>query len=149
MFLPPANCTVDIYRGFNRLAPYPKAGSQPAISGVSGYITQHVRCGRFGSALHHENPPHWTTVLLLPPNTDIREGYNYEFNVPDYSQADTVIVPDYPIPGRCTAFMVVFVTRVFRGQAGDHWRCVLDRCLTQDSCFGNRTLDLTDFGPFG
>jgi hypothetical protein len=128
----PINANVDIYRGFYAGHPYPGTGAQPAVKSVGGYIRHHVRNGRFG----YGSFLHWTTLLYLPLGTDIRSAYNTELNTWNPDAADTVILADYPMSGWCTAFLVVLVQRVNRGQAGDCLRVHLDRMAPiQGLCF--------------
>jgi hypothetical protein len=119
--LPPPNSLLDIYRGFSAGSPYPPSSATPAASGLGGYLRPHVRNGRFGSAAGL----HWTHLLLLPDGVDIRSAYNSELNMIVPANADTVLVPDYPLPGWCTAFYVVLVQRI-RGEQ-NFLRVCLDR----------------------
>lgn len=135
MALPvPPNVTVDIYRTFLATQPYPLAGSKPDVPQVPGYLKQHVNNGKFG----YQFPKlKWTTLLLLPPGTDIRSAYNsWTGPAEPTASGDTVIIRDYPIPGACTAFYVVLVQRWDRGTANDHYRVYLDRMQPrQGGCF--------------
>jgi hypothetical protein len=117
------NARVDIYRGFNAANPYDPPQRPAAATGIAGLLRPHVRNGRFGY-----------NALVLPLGVDVRSAYNGQLNSFNAANADTVIVPDYPIPGRCTAFVVVLVQRVDRRGVGDHQRCYLDRCLPAASC---------------
>jgi len=119
----PINVTLAIYRGFNAASPYPSEGTSPAVAAVRGHIRHHVRHGRFGSAAGL----HWTHVLHLPAGTDIRSAYDTQLTAPTPAQADTVVVPDYPAPGWCTAFVVVLVQRVQRGRGDASLRVYVDR----------------------
>jgi hypothetical protein len=127
----PINATVSIYRGFNVNNPYPTALMSPAVPAVGGHLKQHVRNGRFGRAA----TLHWTTVLYLPPGTDIRSAYNSQLNSWQPANADTILLADYPILGWCTAFLVVLVQRIHRGTPDDCLRVHLDRMQPrQGSC---------------
>ena len=97
MSLPlPANVTVNIYRTANPSSPYP--GGSPAVSGVPGYLKPAAPNGRFGSAQWLK----WTHILYLPPGTDIRDAYNSQLDpARDNTVADTVILADTAVPGRC------------------------------------------------
>lgn len=120
MALPPPNVTFDVYTGFNPAGPYAPAG--PArLCGQQGHLRQHVRNGRFGF-VGYGRPLHWTTLLLLPQGTDVRNGWDGNAGVYREAGGDTVLVHDYPVPGTCSAFVVVFVQN--RGGA---LRCYLDR----------------------
>ncbi len=125
------NVLVDIYRGFNAANPYNPPQQPAAASGVAGLLRPHVRNGRFG---YNAIALHWTTLLVLPTGADIRSAYNSQLNSFNSANADTVIIPDYPIPGRCTAFLVVLVQRTGRGTADDQLFCYLDRCQPADTC---------------
>ncbi|MBL8792903.1 MAG: hypothetical protein JNM56_03290 [Planctomycetia bacterium] len=119
----PVNAVVDVYRGFNAANPYPGGGSTPAVEGARGHLKQHVRHGRFGSAAGLK----WTTVLYLPPATDVRSAYDAQLNAWTPANADTIVLPDYPREGWCTAFLVVLVQRMHRGTAAECLRVCLDR----------------------
>jgi hypothetical protein len=119
--LPPPNSVINIYRGFSGASPYPSPSATPAATGVAGHLRHHVRNGRFGSAVGL----HWTHIIFLPDGVDLRSAYNSELNAIVPANADTVLVPDYPLPGWCTAFYVVLVQRV-RGEE-PFLRVCLDR----------------------
>ena len=119
----PVNAVVDVYRGFNAANPYPGSGSTPAVEEARGHLKQHVRHGRFGSAVGLK----WTTVLYLPPGIDVRSAYDSQLNAWTPANADTVVLADYPIPGWCTAFLVVLVQRLRRGTSAECLRVCLDR----------------------
>lgn len=123
MSLPtPANVTVDIYRTANLSNPYP--GGSPAVSGVPGFLKPVVETGRSGTA----NWLHWTHILYLPPETDIRDAYNSQLDpARNNTLADTVILQDSAVAGRKTAYYVVFVEVVARGSPAQHLRVYLDR----------------------
>ncbi len=87
--------------------------------------------GAFG---FNDDGLHWTNVLVLPTGTDIRSAYDSQLNPLNAANADTVIVPDYPIPGRCTPFVVVLVQRGGRSGAADVLTCYLDRCQPAVTC---------------
>lgn len=119
----PVNVTADVYRTFSASSPYPVASTPAAVAQVPGHIRQNVRLGRFGSGQFL----HWTHVLYLPPGTDIRSAYGSQLNSWPASQADTVVIAGYPDVGWCTAFLVVLVQRINRGNPGDCLRVYLDR----------------------
>jgi hypothetical protein len=128
MSLPgPSNVAVDVYRGYNPADPYSPPNQPAALTGVPGVLKNHMRNGRFGYVLGGNVAIWWTNVLLVAPGTDVRSAYNSELNSFSEANGDTVMVPDYPIAGTCTAFVVVMVQRVSRGTAGDYLRCYLDR----------------------
>src|SRR4051794_20770110 len=127
----PPNCTADVYRGFNPSNPYAPPHRPAALTGISGHLRRDAEAGRFGyfagAAQNAAAPLHWTNLLLVPVGTDLRSAYNAELNAFGEANGDTVMVPDYPTPGTCTAFVVVLVQRVGRGSPGDHLRVHLDR----------------------
>lgn len=126
--MPPPNSVLNIYRGFNASSPYPSSSTTPAASGVAGFLRHHVRNGRFGRAVGL----HWTHVLNVPVGVDIRSAYNSTLNAIVPANADTVLVPDYPLPGWCTAFYVVLVQEI-RG-AQPFLRICLDRMQPRLGC---------------
>jgi hypothetical protein len=127
----PINTTADVYRGFTATAPYPDGSVPPAVSGIGGHLKHHVRHGRFGSALDL----HWTHAFYLPLNTDVRCGYNSQLNAWAPANADTLVVADYPIPGWCTAFLVVLVQKAKRNTPHECIVAYLDRMQpVQGSC---------------
>lgn len=119
------NVTLDIYRTFSAANPYPIQGTKAAAAGVSGRLRPHVQRGRFG----FQDPKiKWTHLLELEAGVDIRSAYNSWTGPSEPSgNADTVLVKDYPIVGRCSAFYVVLVQRSGRGQADEHLSVYLDR----------------------
>jgi hypothetical protein len=119
------NVILDVYRGFDAGQPYPPDGTVPALTNVTGFLRHHVKAGKFGYPPWHL---YWTHVLTVPPGTDIRSAYNSELNALDSSKADTILLSDYPVAGRCTAFMVVLVQEINRGSPGAVLRIFLDRC---------------------
>lgn len=128
----PVNAVVDVYRGFNVTNPYPGSGATLAVRGARGHLKHHVRHGRFGSAADLK----WTTVLYLPPGSDVRSAYNSQLNAWTPANADTVVLADYPIAGWCTAFLVVLVQRLNRGTLAECQRVCLDRLKPrQGACF--------------
>lgn len=128
MTLPlPPNCTFDVYRGYSASHPYNPPSLPAALVGQQGVLRHHVRNGRFGYVLSGEVKLYHTSVLFVSVGTDVRSQYNSEQNTFSESGGDTVMVYDYPVPGTCTAFVVVMVQRVGRGGAGDYLRCYLDR----------------------
>lgn len=123
MSLPmPVNVTVDIFRTADPGSPYP--GGSPAVAGVAGHLRPAATNGRLGSAEFLK----WTHILYLPPGTDVRDAYNSQLDpARDDTIADTVILADSTIDGRKTAYYVVFVEVVARGNAAHHLRVYLDR----------------------
>jgi hypothetical protein len=105
----PPNVTVAIYLGFNPNTPYPQPGTQAATAAVAGYLKHHMKNGRFGRNAFNL---HWTHKLFLPDTVDIRDAYNSLLNGEATTNADTVLLGDYPLTGFCCAFMVVLVQRV-------------------------------------
>jgi hypothetical protein len=121
MALPPPNVTFDVYTGFNPANPYAPPDVPARLCDQQGFLRQHVRNGRFGF-VGYGQPLHWTTLLLLPLGTDIRDGWDGNTNIYREANGDTILMHDYPVPGTCSAFVVVFVQN--RGGA---LRCYLDR----------------------
>ena len=117
------NVIYDLYRGFNPNNPYAPPGGITVACELNGELVHHVRHGRFGTGKYL----HWTNVLMVPEETDIRSGYNSQLNAFNAGNADTVIVHDYPIPGWHSAFLVVDVQVMSRGLTGVYRRCYLDR----------------------
>jgi len=117
--------TINIFRGFNKNAPYSVSGSPIT---ASGQLKQNVEDGRFGFL---PNGLLWTTVIDLPQPTDIRDGWNSFISAMVPANADTVLIQDYPIPGWCTAFMVVAVQRRGRLTPANSLRAYMDRCTPQ------------------
>ncbi len=121
MALPAPNVTFDVYTGFNPANPYAPPTVPARLCNQQGFLRQHVRNGRFGF-IGYGQPLHWTTLLLLPPGSDVRDGWDGNANVYREANGDTILMHDYPVPGTCSAFVVVFVQN--RGGA---LRCYLDR----------------------
>jgi len=121
------NAVVDIYRGFNAASPYPVVTTPIAVASVAGHLRHHVRHGRFG----HGTSLRWTHVLYLAPDVDIRSAFNSHLNAWQPANADTVLLADYPVAGWCTAFFVVLVQRLNRGETGECLRVCLDRLQPQ------------------
>src|SRR5581483_3232482 len=76
----------------------------PAATDVPGYLRHHLEAGRFG---YQAAGLAWTNVLLVDADVDVRDAYASQLAGGDPADADTVLVRDYPIAGRCTAFRVV------------------------------------------
>ncbi len=123
------NCTFDVYRGFNPANPYMPPNTPGAFCGLAGIVKQHVRNGRFGyfGGVQANAPVHWTTVLLVPTPSDIRDAYDTQINADTIDAGDTIMMHDYPTTGTCCAFVVVAVQRVDRGGPGDYLRVYMDR----------------------
>jgi hypothetical protein len=114
------NVTFDVYQGFNASSPYPADGSKPKVERVAGLLRHQVKAGRFGIAPWNA---YWTHLMLVSLGTNARDAYNSQLVAAQVSQADTILVSDYPIAGRCTAFLVALVQR-----SRDQLRLYLDRC---------------------
>lgn len=126
------NAVVDVYRGFRADRPYPGGADLPALRNVRGYLREAVGRGRLGQGLYLR----WTTLLDVPLGTDLRSAYNTQINSWEPEDADTIVLADYPIPGWCTAFLVVQVQRINRGTINDCLRVYLDRLQPrQGPCF--------------
>jgi|SRR6516225_6459532 hypothetical protein len=118
----PSNCKVDIYRTANPNAPLPAGAA--AVPQVPGYIKPMVTNGRFGSATWLK----WTHVLILPPNTDVRDAYNTQLDPNrNNNAADTIVVTDSTTPTTKTPYYVAFVEQAFRGTNLNQLRVYLDR----------------------
>jgi hypothetical protein len=63
-----------------------------------------MKSGRFG---YKDNNFYWTYELLTSLSLDIREAYNSQNGVWTPSQADTILINDWPVTGRCAVFYVV------------------------------------------
>src|SRR5260370_882963 len=117
----PSNVSVDIYRMANPNNPLP-TGS-PAVPGVQGFLKPVLQTGRYGSAQYLK----WTHILILPPNTDIRDAYNTQLDpARNNTQGDTVVLTDSGGVNK-TPFFVVFVELAFRGTPLAQIRVYLDR----------------------
>jgi hypothetical protein len=103
----PPNCTLDIYRGFNKNDPYSVTNRPPDIPQVKGFLRPHVKNGRFG----FNQRVYWTNLLYLDTGTDIRSGYNSFLTTISDTTADTVVISDYPIDMVDTAFYTMMVQR--------------------------------------
>lgn len=117
----PSNVTVDIYRNANPGNPVPQGS--PAVAGVQGFLKPVVQTGRHGTAQYLK----WTHILILPPNTDIRDAYNTQLDPNrQNSNADTVVLTDSGGVNK-TPFYVAFVEQAFRGTSQAQLRAYLDR----------------------
>jgi hypothetical protein len=146
MLNPTPNATVDIYRGVTLAAPYPFQMQQPAVSGVRGVLKHHLQNGRFG---YNAANLHWTHLLLVEPETDIRSAYNSQLGTFTAANADTVVLKDCPQgSGNCCAFMALMVQRARRGQADEHLRVYLDRFQPRlGSCY-QKNCDQCKIAPY-
>lgn len=128
------NVIFDIYRGFNAAHPFPLQGITPAAAGLLGHLRHHVEPGRFG---FQDGKIKWTHLLELDSGVDIRSAYNsWTGPAETTSDADTVLIKDYPLVGRCTVFYVALVQRCRRGQSDEHLRVYLDRLQPRSTgCF--------------
>lgn len=117
----PSNVTVDIYRMANPQMPVPQGN--PAVPGIKGYLKPVVQTGRHGTAQYLK----WTHILILPPNTDVRDAYNTQLDPNrQNNSADTVVLTDSGGVNK-TPFYVVFVEQAFRGTPLAQIRVYLDR----------------------
>jgi hypothetical protein len=120
MALQRANTTCDIYRNINA----PPAA--PDVAGVKGYLTPDF-AGPHRAAVVTGTIQRWTHVLLVPPATDVRDGYPSAPPGPGEESTpgtqDHVYVPDK----NGTKFEVIFVERLGRGTAADAKRVYLQR----------------------
>jgi hypothetical protein len=114
------NVSFEIYQGFNASSPYPADGTKPKAVRVAGLLRHQVKAGRFGSAPWNV---YWTHLMLVSLGTNARDAYNSQLVAANVSQGDTILISDYPIAGRCTAFLVALVQR-----SQDQLRLYLDRC---------------------
>jgi len=117
------NVLVDVYRTANVANPY--ALGLAIHTNALGYLEPAVSEGRHGTALYLK----WTHVLYLPPEIDIRDAYNSQYDpARNHAIADTVIVRDTNFVARKTAYYVVFVELVSRQpRANKHLKVYLDR----------------------
>src|SRR5438105_3656996 len=116
------NVRFDLYRGFNPANPYTPPNAIAAGCGLGGELIHNVRLGRFGAGQYL----HWTHKLLVDLSQDLHSAYNTQLNAFNPGLADTVFIPDYPIPGWCCAFLIVDVQVLNRGGPGAYWVCYLD-----------------------
>jgi hypothetical protein len=117
----PSNVTVDVYRTANPANPLPLGN--PAVAAVPGYLKPVISNGRYGSASWLK----WTHILILPPNTDVRDAYNTQLDpARNNAIADTVVVTDSAGVIK-TPFYVAFVEQAFRGTPLAQIRVYIDR----------------------
>ena len=107
MTLPPANENITVYRGgatanppwgCGRVSPYPPDGTVPVFSG-SALVKHHMKNGRFGKTGANV---HWTHKMFIAL-ADLRDPYSAQMTagLPLLLQGDSVLIGDYPLPGRC------------------------------------------------
>jgi hypothetical protein len=118
------NVTVDVYRGYDATFPNPLPGARPAAAGVPGFLKPAAPSGRVG---YQAAGLHWTDALWLDAGVDVRDAYNSQLAGATPQTADTVLLRDYPIKGRCTAFYVVLVLHQTGPARGDYLEVRLDR----------------------
>src|SRR5688572_342199 len=118
------NVTVDVYRGYDALFPNPPPGVAPAATDVPGHLRHHMQAGRFG---YQAVGLAWTNFLLVGADVDLRDGYAGQLAGHSPAGADTVLVRDYPIAGRCTAFRVVLAQQLRDAGGGSYLEVKLDR----------------------
>jgi len=104
------NCKLDVYRGFNVNNPLGAVQGNPILKDVQGFLRPYVRNGRFG----YRQSIYYTTLVYVNLGTDIRDGFNSNLNTINAAQADTIVVKDYPIDGKNTAFLPVLCQRAGR-----------------------------------
>jgi hypothetical protein len=115
-----SNTTCDIYR--TGVAP-PQV---PSVAGVTIYLSEDFATAHAAAIVAGTTSLRWTHVALLPPTTDIRDGYTpgaspgLEANP---SGNDTLYVPDK----NGVAYKVIFVARAGRGTPGDCKKAYLQR----------------------
>ncbi|SRR5579884_2387158 len=113
------NATCDIYHTPNA----PPAA--PDVAGVRAYLTPDFAASHV-AAVASGTVARWTHVLLVPPATDVRDGYSAGAAPGQEGTAgnqDSVYVPDK----NGTKFLVVFVERLGLGTALDCKRVYLQR----------------------
>jgi hypothetical protein len=125
----PSPVAFDLYAGFQPRKPYPQQNPGPLLSS-RGLLLPAAEYGKFG---YQAKFLFFTHVLVVDPNKPRQDAYNTQ-NDParDNTQGATVVVADWPVPGRCTAFYVVLAQRVNRGGAGDTVKLYLDRAQPRD-----------------
>jgi hypothetical protein len=120
MSLPSSNTTCDVYRNGNA----PPAA--PDVAAVKGFLTADFG-GPHTAAMTTTTSVRWTHVLLVPPGTDLRDGYGPGSVIGqetiDTTKNDWVYVPDK----NGTKFAVIFVERLGRGTSQDCLRAYLQR----------------------
>jgi hypothetical protein len=95
------NASVTIYRNFSASNPYPADGTRPSAKDVPGVLKHHMKNGRFGRGMAAGAQLFWTHLLYLEDTVDIRSAYDSQLRAADPTRADTVLIGDYPIPGKC------------------------------------------------
>ena len=119
------NISFDVYPGYNAAKPYPDNTVAPKLQSVRGYMRHHVKAGGFGYQM--PQPIFWTHNLYVPLGTNIQDAYKTQLGIGAVSQGDTILVSDYPLPGRCQAFLVVLIQVLDRGTPNMQLRIFLDR----------------------
>jgi hypothetical protein len=124
------NVIFDLYPAFSPQQPYPFSSLTPIIRQGQGGLAGRVQLGRLG---YQTKNLYFTHVLTVDPNNPRQDAYNTQ-NDPgrDNTKGGTVIIADYPIPGRCTAFYIVLVTRIAPGTPLEQVQLYLDRCQPID-----------------
>ncbi|HJT79186.1 MAG TPA: hypothetical protein VJ739_18460 [Gemmataceae bacterium] len=120
MGLSTTNTTCDIYR-FGGAPP-----GAPAVSGVPIYLSEDFVTAHAAAVAANGTALRWTHVALLPPTTDVRDGYTPGSSTgleANPSQVDTLYVPDQ----NGVAYKVIFVARAGRGTPGDCKKAYLQR----------------------
>lgn len=116
------NTTCDIYRSGN--AP-PAAPDVSAVSIQLGPDFEPSHRAGLGGGAGITTPNRWTHIAILPPSTDIRDGY--QTGSPNSEAAasgwDTIYVPDK----NGTPFLVIFTERIGYDTGNDIKRAYLQR----------------------
>jgi hypothetical protein len=130
--IPSSNVTFDLYPGYSAASPLPQSNVAPLVSRARGMLVTMMELGRFG---YQAQDLYFTNCLLVNPPAAGQDPYASQLapgiSLSSAGQA-TVVILDYPIPGKCCAFCVVLIQRINRGAPGEHYRIYLDRALPLD-----------------
>jgi len=128
--LPTPNVTFDLYPGFSPASPLPQSNITPLVTRARGMLVTMMELGRFG---YQAQGLYFTNCLFVNPPPAGQDPYAGQLTpVASPSGQATVVILDYPIPGKCCAFRVVMIQRVNRAIPQDHYRIYLDRALPLD-----------------
>jgi hypothetical protein len=129
--IPSSNVTFDLYPGYSPASPLPQSNIQPLVMRARGMLVTMMELGRFG---YQAEGVYFTNCLFVNPPGAGQDPYASQLvgGTPSSPGQATVVILDYPIPGKCCAFRVVMIQRVNRGTPLDHYRIYLDRALPLD-----------------
>jgi hypothetical protein len=127
------NLKFDLYAGFDPGASIPDPAVQgPVWTQHPGYLKSQLPVGRFG---YQTKWLYYTHQLLLDPDLlPQKDAYDTQLDpARNNASSATVVIKDWPIPGKTTAFYVVMVHRYARGLPGEYIALYLDKAQTADS----------------